>query len=64
MAQCYLEARVVSDRSDLHSTTGVSPSSSESIGSTNDILVKEPSTPYLARHKCGTENTNEEPRDV
>lgn len=41
------------------STTGVTPSTSQSVGCTDDILVEETSRPDLARHERTTEDTNE-----
>ena len=42
------------------STTSITKTSSERVGSTNNFLVKETSSPYLARYEATTENTNEE----
>ena len=42
------------------STTCVTPSTGQRVGSSDDILVKETSRPNLARHEGTTEDTNEE----
>jgi len=45
-------------------TTRVTPSTRESVGSTDDILVEEASRPNLARNEGATEDTNKKSKDV
>lgn len=46
------------------STTSITETSSQRVGGTNNLLVKEASSPYLARHEAATEDTNEETNGV
>lgn len=41
-------------------TAGITPSACESIGSADDVLIKEASRPYLARHEGAAEDANKE----
>lgn len=45
-------------------TSCVTPSSCQGIGSTNDVLVKETSRPYLARDETTTKDSDEESNDI
>lgn len=41
-------------------TASISPATSQGVRSSNNLLIKEPSTPDLTRNECASENTNEE----
>ena len=45
-------------------TTEITESTSQGIGSSNDILVEKSSRPHLAGHKAATKNANEEPERI
>ena len=61
-----LHEGVVDGRHDkvCDTTTGVTETSSQGVGSTNNVLIVETSCPYLARHERATEDTNEESEDI
>jgi hypothetical protein len=47
-----------------NATSGISPTTNQSVGSPHDIPVKEASSPYLTRHKAAAEDTDEETNGV